>query len=159
MACHFFSARHGTARLHLSFCRAGLKIGTGPSTLPSLLRTLIFSMARLSVYTYAKAWTARLIWVPRPTYLVVLGKAKNLGTGAEPAPFTLSEFTVSCRKQRQCGTRTKILAVPCPKRYSVNGVYIYIQFKMFSYKQLRIDKVASRYLRLKSDQWNIFCMT
>ena len=125
MACHFFSARHGTARLHLSFCRAGLKIGTGPSTLPSLLRTLIFSMARLSVYTYAKAWTARLIWVPRPTYLVVLGKAKNLGTGAEPAPFTLSEFTVSCRKQRQCGTRTKILAVLCPKRYSVNGVYIY----------------------------------
>ena len=27
--------------------------------------------------------------VPRPTYLVVLGTAKNFGTGAEPAPFTV----------------------------------------------------------------------
>ena len=33
-----------------------------------------------------KAGMARLIGVPRPTYLVVLGTAKNLGTGAEPAP-------------------------------------------------------------------------
>ena len=50
--------------------------------------------ARQSVYTCVKADTARVIGVPRPTYLVVLGTVKNLGTGAEPAPFTLSEFSV-----------------------------------------------------------------
>ena len=66
-----------------------------------------YDTARLNVYTCVKAGTARLIAVPRQTYLVVLGTAKNLGTGAEPAPFTLSEF-----------------AVPCPKRYSVNGVLV-----------------------------------
>ena len=55
-------------------------------------------------------------------YLVVLaGTAKNLGTGAKPAPFTLSEFAVPCRKK--AATATKILAVPYPKlRYSVNEV-------------------------------------
>ena len=61
----------------------------------------------MSVYTCVKAGTARLIRVPRPTYLVVLGTAKNLGTGAEPAPFTLSEFAVPCRKK----------AAPVPKYY------------------------------------------
>ena len=74
--------------------------------MPSLLRTLIFSTALLSVYTCVKAGTARLIGVPSPMYLVVLGTAKNLGTGAEPAPFTLSEFAVPTNS----GTR-----------YSVNG--------------------------------------
>ena len=65
--------------------------------MPPLLRTLIFShdTARLNVYTCVKTGTAGLIGVPRPTYLVV-GTAKNLGTGAEPAPFTLSEFAVPC---------------------------------------------------------------
>ena len=48
--------------------------------------------------------------VPRPTYLVVLVTAKNLGTGVEPVPFTLSEFAVPIKS----GTRPKILAVPCP---------------------------------------------
>ena len=61
--------------------------------------------ARLSVYTFVKAGTARLIGVPRPTYFVVLVTAKNLGTGAEAAPFTLSEFAVPCRKK----------AAPVPK--------------------------------------------
>ena len=50
------------APLHLIFCRAGLKIGTGPSTrvarVPSLLRKLILPTARLSVYTCVKAGTA-----------------------------------------------------------------------------------------------------
>ena len=40
--------------------------------------------------------------------MVVLGTAKNLGPGAKPAPFTLSEFAVP----KNSGTRTKILAVP-----------------------------------------------
>ena len=66
--------------------------------------TLIFSTARhgtaeQSVYTCVKAGTARLIGVPRQTYLVVLGTAKNLGTGAEAAPFTLSEFP--CRAEKK----------------------------------------------------------
>ena len=93
--------------------------------MPSLLRTLIFfhGTARLSVYTCVKTGTARLIEVPRPTYLVVLGTVKNLGTGAEPAPFTL--HVRICRAvPKNSGTRTKILAVLCPKRYSVNGVFI-----------------------------------
>ena len=43
---------------------------------------------------------------PRPTYLVVLaGTAKSLGMGAEPAPFTPSEFAVPCREK----------AAPAPK--------------------------------------------
>ena len=62
------------------------------------------------------------IGMPRPTYLAVLaGTAKNLGTGAELVPFTMSEFVVPCRKKN--GTRTKILAVPCPKRYSLRLVW------------------------------------
>ena len=91
--CYFFSARHGTARLHLSFCRAGLKIGTGPSTGAILTAHTDFfhGTARLSVYTCVKAGTA---------YFVVRGTAKNLH---------------SLHYQ-------KILAVPCPKRYSVNRV-------------------------------------
>ena len=110
--------RHGTARLHLSFCCAGLKSGTGPSTGAILTAHTDFfnGTAPLSVYTCVKAGTARLIGVPWPTYLVVLGTAKNLGTSALPAPFILSEFAVPCPKQS--GTSTKILAVPCPKRYS-----------------------------------------
>ena len=93
------------------FCRAGLKIGTGPSTGAILTTHTDFSTARhgtarLSVYTCVKAGTARLIEVLRPTYLVVLGTAKNLGTaGAQPAPFTLSEFDVPCQKK----------AAPVPK--------------------------------------------
>ena len=84
--------------------------------MPSLLRTLIFSTARLSVsYTCVKAGTARLIGVPRQTYLVVLG------TAAVPAPFTLFELAVP----KNSGTRTKILAAcRAQKRYSVNGVYM-----------------------------------
>ena len=67
-----------------------------------MLHTEFFhGMVRQSVYTCVKAGMAWLIEVPRPTYLVVLGTAKNLGTGAEPAPFTLSEFA-----------HTQILAVP-----------------------------------------------
>ena len=86
--------RDGTARLHFSFCRACLKIGTGPSTGAILTAHTDFfprhgtverfhgwhvftaerlhgwAFTRLSVYT---AGTARLIGVPRPTYLVVLG--------------------------------------------------------------------------------------
>ena len=93
----------------------------------SLLRTLIFSTARQSVYTCVKAGTARLIGVPRSTYMVVLGTAKNLGPGAKPAPFTLSVFAVP----KNSGTRTKILAVPCPKRYSVNGVLAPLNATLF----------------------------
>ena len=55
--------------------------------------------------------------------MVVLGTAKNRGTGAKPAPFTMSEFAVP----KKSGTRTKILAVPCPERYSVNGVIVMSQ--------------------------------
>ena len=84
--------RHGTARLHLSFYRAALKIGTGPSTAESLhLRKSCHGTANIEV--------------PRPTYLVVLGTATNLGTGAKPAPFTRSELAVPCRKK----------AAPVPK--------------------------------------------
>ena len=92
------TARHGTARLHLSFCRAGLKIGIGPSTGAILTAhtDLFHCAARLSVYTCVKAGTA---------YFVVRGKAKNLGTGTEPAQFTLSEFAVPCGKK----------AAPVPK--------------------------------------------
>ena len=65
----FWRTSHGrmfthrvNAPLHLIFCRAGLKIGTGPSTrvarVPSLLRKLILPTARLSVYTCVKAGTA-----------------------------------------------------------------------------------------------------
>ena len=78
--------------------------------------------ARLSVYACVKVGTARLIviGVPSPTYLVVLGTAKNLCTVPESAPFTLVRI---CRAvPNKSGTRTKILAVPCPKCYSVNGV-------------------------------------
>ena len=91
---------HGIARLHLSFCRDGLKIGTGPSTGAILTAHTDFfhGTARQSVNTCVKAGTARLIGVPRQTYLVVLGTAKNLGAGAEPAPFTLSECAVPCQK-------------------------------------------------------------
>ena len=94
--------RHGPARLHLV---------TGAIT-------LIFSTARLSVYTCVKACTARLIGVPRPTYLVVLGTAKNHGCRA------CTVYTVRiCRAvPKNSGARTKILAVSCPKRYSVNGI-------------------------------------
>ena len=111
--------RHGTARLHLSFCRAGLKIGTGPSTGAILTAHTDFfhDTARLSVHTCVKAGTARLIRVPRQTYLVVLGTAKNLGTGTEP---TLLEFPVPCRKTLTA-TPVPSHAVPCPKRYSVSG--------------------------------------
>ena len=64
--------------------------------------------ARLSVYTCVKADTVRLTEVPRSTYFVVLVTAKNLGTGAEAAPFTLSEFAVPCcaEKKRQNVSRT-----------------------------------------------------
>ena len=93
------------------FCRADLKIGTGPSTGAILTAHTDFfhGTARLSVYTCVKAGTARLIEVPRPTYLVVLGTAKNLGTDAEPAPFTLSEFAVPCRA-------VPCRALPCQKK-------------------------------------------
>ena len=37
---------HGTARLHLSFCRTGLKIGTGPSTGVAWVSHTDFSTAR-----------------------------------------------------------------------------------------------------------------
>ena len=52
MACAWNGAtffRHCTARLHLSFSRAGLKIGTGPRTL------IVFS-------------TAEYLQEARPTY-------------------------------------------------------------------------------------------
>ena len=53
------------------------------------------------------------IEVPRPTYLEVLCTAKNLGTACtEPAPFTLSEFAVSCRSD----TRTKKTGV-CVEKF------------------------------------------
>ena len=53
--------------------------------------------------------------VPRPTYLVVLGTAKNIGTAtvAEPAPFTLSEFAVTCRAVLCRAVLCR--AVPCRK--------------------------------------------
>ena len=35
----------------------------------------------------------------RQTYLVVLDATKNLGTDAESAPFTLSEFAVASQKK------------------------------------------------------------
>ena len=56
--------RHGTARLHLSFCRDGLKIGTGPSTGAILTAHTDFfhGTARQSVNTCVKAGTARLIF-------------------------------------------------------------------------------------------------
>ena len=91
----------GTAlHVYTFFCRAGLKIGTGPNTGVILTAHTDFfhGTARLSVYTCVKAGTARLIGVPRPTYLVVLGTAKNLGTSVEPTLFALSEFAVPCRK-------------------------------------------------------------
>ena len=65
----------GTARLHLSFCRAGLKIDTGPSTGVILTAHTDFfhGTARLSVYTCVK-----------------------VGTANRGVPFTLSEFAVPC---------------------------------------------------------------
>ena len=122
--CHFFS--FGTA-LHVYtyiFLPCRFKSVSGPSTGAILTAHTYFfhTTARLSVYTSVKAGTARLIGLPRSKYLVVLGTAKNLDTGAEPSPFTLSELAVPC-PQKKTGTRTEILAVPCPKRSSVNGIY------------------------------------
>ena len=83
--------RRGTARLHLSFCRDGLKIGTVPSTEHwSFPRH--GSDERLHL---RKSWHGTLIGVLRSTYLVVLGTAKN----AEPTLFTLSEFAMPCWKK------------------------------------------------------------
>ena len=101
--CHFVSARHCTFTLIFLPCR----FKNRPRTEHGCCTGAIFTAhtdffhvtARLSVYTFVKAVTARLIVVPRPTYLVVLVTAKNLGTGAEAAPFTLSEFAVPCRKK------------------------------------------------------------
>ena len=87
--------RHGTARLHLSFCRPGLKIGTGLSTgVARVSHTDFFhSTARLSVFTCGKAGTADR--GAETTYLVVLGTAKNLGT-----VYTVTDLPCRAEKQR-----------------------------------------------------------
>ena len=75
--------RHGTARLHLYLFAVSdrLKIATGPST----------GVARVTHTDqfFPRHGTAECFH---------LRKAKNLGTGAKPAPFTLSELAVPCRK-------------------------------------------------------------
>ena len=95
--CQFFSARH--CSLHCTF-------------LPCRFKNWYqiehaFHRYCAHFYTCVKAGTARLVGVPRPTHFVVKITAENLGTGAEPAPFTLSEFAVSFRKK----------AAPVPKHW------------------------------------------
>ena len=75
--CHFFSARHDTALHVYTFCRDSLKVGTGANT-GAILTAHIDFFHGTARHTCVKAGTARLIGVPRPTYLVVLGTAKNL---------------------------------------------------------------------------------
>ena len=114
--CHFFPTRHCTFILIFLPCRFKNWNRTEHRCRTGAIFTAhtVFSTVRPSVYTCVKTGTARLIEVPRPTYLVVLDTDKNR-----------TVYTVRiCRAvPKNSGTRTKILAVPCPKRYSVNGVY------------------------------------
>ena len=80
--CHFFSARHCTFTLIFLPCLFKNRLRTEHECSTGAIFTahtdFFHGPARLSVYTFVKAVTARLIVVPRPTYLVVLVTAKNL---------------------------------------------------------------------------------
>ena len=104
-----------------------------------------FFTARLSVYTCVKAGTARLIGVPRPTHLVVLGTAKRSRHGCRACNVYIVRIWHSVPKNSV--TDTKILAVPLPKRHSVNGFTVSQQLRPVMRIQCSRHKTEARRLK------------
>ena len=104
--------RHSTASLHLSFCRADLKISTGPSTgVARLSHTDLFHGTAECLHM-RKSWHGT---ANRGAETDIFGSARH-GRRACTV-YTLSKFAVPCRKRR------------CP--FKINEVKIQLKYIWF----------------------------